>query len=91
MLSSPFPHLVLPHTLLPRCHHVIMGYNPFLPTAGARINTLCVPAGHVHPDRFQEFIKILRSASTVKLRVTDTSNRQRRLMRNFQFQWCYRY
>ncbi|KAK5065274.1 hypothetical protein LTR84_001112 [Exophiala bonariae] len=53
-----------------------MGYNPFLPTAGAKINTLCVPAGLVHPDRFQEFIKILRSASIVKLRVTDTSNRQ---------------
>jgi len=61
-----------------------MGYNPFLPTAGARINTVCVPIGQVHPDRFQEFIKILRTASVVKLRVINTRNRQRRSKNNFR-------
>ncbi|RVX71052.1 hypothetical protein B0A52_03417 [Exophiala mesophila] len=43
-----------------------MGYNPFLPTADLRINVLCIPAGPVTPDRFQEFIKLLQSVAVVQ-------------------------
>lgn len=43
-----------------------MGYNPFLPTADLRINVLCIPAGPITPDRFQEFIKLLQSVAVVQ-------------------------
>ncbi|OAP61293.1 hypothetical protein AYL99_03494 [Fonsecaea erecta] len=50
-----------------------MGYHPFLPTAVARVNVLCVPAGPITPDRFQEFIKSLQNASIIQRRVLDSS------------------
>ncbi|OAL22468.1 hypothetical protein AYO22_07026 [Fonsecaea multimorphosa] len=50
-----------------------MGYHPFLPTAVARVNVLCVPAGPVTPDRFQEFIKSLQNAATVQRGVLGSS------------------
>ncbi|KIW76106.1 hypothetical protein Z517_10851 [Fonsecaea pedrosoi CBS 271.37] len=50
-----------------------MGYHPFLPTAAAQVNVLCIPAGPITPDRFQEFIKSLQNAATVERRVVDSS------------------
>ncbi|KAI1611937.1 TRAPP II complex [Exophiala viscosa] len=50
-----------------------MGYNPFDPTAGAKVNVLCVPAGPVTPDRFQKFLKSLQNAAIVKLKVVEPS------------------
>ncbi|EHY57018.1 hypothetical protein HRR83_001917 [Exophiala dermatitidis] len=54
-----------------------MGYNPFLPTAGARVNVLCVPAGPVTPGRFQDFTKLLQDAANAKLNhLTSSSSAQ---------------
>ncbi|OQV04096.1 hypothetical protein CLAIMM_09039 [Cladophialophora immunda] len=50
-----------------------MGYHPFLPTAVARVNVLCVPAGPITPDRFQEFLKSLQNAAIVQRKVVDSS------------------
>ncbi|KIX09886.1 uncharacterized protein Z518_00967 [Rhinocladiella mackenziei CBS 650.93] len=50
-----------------------MGYNPFLPTAGAKVNVQCVPAGPVTPDRFQKFIKLLQNCAIVKLKLVEFS------------------
>lgn len=50
-----------------------MGYNPFLPTAGARINVLCVPAGPITPDRFQKFVKALQRAARVERKAVDSA------------------
>ncbi|EXJ87617.1 hypothetical protein A1O3_04578 [Capronia epimyces CBS 606.96] len=49
-----------------------MGYNPFLPTAGARVNVLCVPAGRVAPGRFQKLISLLQTAAVVKLKLEES-------------------
>ncbi|KIW97369.1 uncharacterized protein Z519_02761 [Cladophialophora bantiana CBS 173.52] len=51
-----------------------MGYNPFLPTALARVNVLCVPAGPITPDRFQKFIKYLQNAATAERGVVESSS-----------------
>lgn len=50
-----------------------MGYNPFEPTAGARVNVLCVPASHVTPERFQGFIKLLQHAAIARLRTSESA------------------
>jgi hypothetical protein len=50
-----------------------MGYNPFLPTAGARVNILCIPAGPITPDRFQKFIKALQNAAKVERKAVDST------------------
>ncbi|KAK6365630.1 hypothetical protein LTS17_011016 [Exophiala oligosperma] len=44
-----------------------MGYNPFDPIAGAKVNVLCVPAGQITPDRFQRFVKTLQSSAIVQV------------------------
>ncbi|EXJ83741.1 hypothetical protein A1O1_07367 [Capronia coronata CBS 617.96] len=50
-----------------------MGYNPFLPTAGARVNVLCIPAGRIAPERFLKFVKLLQNAAIVKANLVDSS------------------
>ncbi|KAJ9603392.1 hypothetical protein H2200_012170 [Cladophialophora chaetospira] len=50
-----------------------MGYNPFLPIAGAKVNVLCIPAGPITPDRFQKFIKALQSAARVERKAVDST------------------
>ncbi|KIV77034.1 hypothetical protein PV11_08872 [Exophiala sideris] len=50
-----------------------MGYDPFDPTAGAKVNVLCVPAGPVTPERFQKFLKSLQDAAIVKLKLVEPS------------------
>ncbi|EXJ62506.1 hypothetical protein A1O7_02944 [Cladophialophora yegresii CBS 114405] len=50
-----------------------MGYNPFLPIAGARVNVLCIPAGPITPDRFQKFVKALHNAASVERRLVDAT------------------
>jgi hypothetical protein len=54
-------------------HHVIMGYNPFLPIAGARVNVLCIPAGPITPDRFQKFVKALQNAARIERKIVDST------------------
>jgi hypothetical protein len=44
-----------------------MGYSPFLPIVGAKVNVLCIPAGPVTPERFQTFIKALQSAADAEI------------------------
>lgn len=50
-----------------------MGYNPFLPLAGARVNVLCIPAGSITPDRFQKFIKALQDAARIERKAVDST------------------
>jgi len=45
-----------------------MGFDPFSPVAAAKVNVICVPAGPVTPQRFQEFVRRLQDAAIVKLR-----------------------
>ncbi len=50
-----------------------MGYNPFDPIAGAKVNVLCVPAGQITPDRFQRFVKLLQRSTVVELEHVEPS------------------
>ncbi|KIW70877.1 hypothetical protein PV04_03112 [Phialophora macrospora] len=50
-----------------------MGYNPFLPIAGVRVNVLCIPAGPITPDRFQKFVKALQNAARIERQIVDST------------------
>jgi hypothetical protein len=50
-----------------------MGYNPFDPIAGAKVNVLCVPAGPITPDRFQGLVKLVQRSTVVKFEHVDPS------------------
>ncbi|KIW20678.1 hypothetical protein PV08_01255 [Exophiala spinifera] len=50
-----------------------MGYNPFDPIAGAKVNVLCVPAGQITPDRFQRFVKTLQKSAIIPLEDVEPS------------------
>ncbi|KAJ9495758.1 hypothetical protein H2202_008801 [Exophiala xenobiotica] len=50
-----------------------MGYNPFDPIAGAKVNVLCVPAGPITPDRFQGLVKLVQRSTVVKFEHVEPS------------------
>ncbi|ETI23649.1 hypothetical protein G647_05451 [Cladophialophora carrionii CBS 160.54] len=50
-----------------------MGYNPFLPIAGAKVNVLCIPAGPITPARFQKFVKALQNAASIERKLVDST------------------
>src|ERR1700753_2657955 len=50
-----------------------MGFNPFLPIAGAKVHVLCIPAGPITPERFQQFIKALQNAARVERKAVDST------------------